>query len=148
MAATMRTKTKTQKTSAAHTATRDMEHALLALENACMQMLESQFVHDRDDVEGLVWHRKFKNIVTPVSLALREHKGPRHFHNHYKHREDDDSILHPVLDDPLETLAHTCQSALAECQNGFAGLQDEDMIANRQMLEQALKKFLSQYKAS
>ena len=127
---------------------RDLEQSLLALESACMHILESQFVSDREDVDGLMWQRKFKNIVTPISLALREYKGPRRFHYHYRHREDDETVLHPVMEDPMDTLALVCASALAECRNYFVGIQDAEMIANRDMLEQALRKFLQKYKAS
>lgn len=125
---------------------RDLEQSLLSLESACMVIMDSQFIHDRDDMDGMVWQRRFKNIVTPVSLALSEYKGPRRFHYHYKHREDDDTVLHPVMEDPLERLAQVCQSALTECQNNFAGLQDSEINDNREMLEQALRKFLLRYK--
>jgi len=125
---------------------RDLEQSLLSLESACMYVLESQFVHDRDDMEGMVWQRRFKNIATPVSLALNEYKGPRRFHYHYKHREDDESVLHPVMEDPLERLAQVCNAALTECQNNFAGLQDPEIMDNREMLQQALRKFLARYK--
>lgn len=125
---------------------RDLEQALLSLESACMYILDSQFVHDREDMDGMMWQRRFKNIATPVSLALNEYKGPRRFHYHYKHREDDEEVLHPVMEDPLERLAQVCSSALVECQNNFAGLQDPEIIENRDMLEQALRKFLARYK--
>jgi hypothetical protein len=47
------------------------EQSLLALENVCFNIMESRFMHDRQDIDGLVWQRRFKNIVTPVSLACR-----------------------------------------------------------------------------
>lgn len=124
-----------------------LEQSLLTLDSACMHILDSQFVHDREDMDGLVWQRRFKNIVTPVSLALSECKGPRHFHNHYKHKKDDDSVLTPVLEDPVECLAQVCRSALTQCQNDFAGLQDARMNKNRAMLEQALRAFLAAHSA-
>lgn len=125
---------------------RELEQALLALESACMYALDSQFSYEREDVEGMMWQRKFKNLVNPVSLALREYKGPRHFHNHYRHNEKDDSILEPVLDDPLETLSRVCQSALNDSQSSFGGLHDKEITASRSRLEQALRKFLAHYR--
>ena len=122
-----------------------VEQALLALENTCMNIMESQFVHSRDDMDGLMWQRTFKNIVTPVSLALREYKGPRRFHNHYKHREDDDSVLHPVLEDPLDMLAHVCATALSSCEAQLVGLPDATLGKSRDRLESALRKFLATY---
>jgi hypothetical protein len=118
----------------------------MALENACVQILDRQFVQEREDVETMVFQRKLKNIVTRISLALRECKGPRHFHHHYKHREDDDQILTPVLDDPMETLAHVCHSALSESQNGFTGAVGGVFMADRRILEKALKDFIENYK--
>lgn len=123
-----------------------LEQAIMALENACVQILDRQFVQEREDVETMVFQRKLKNIVTRISLALRECKGPRHFHHHYKHREDDDQILTPVLDDPMETLVHVCHSALSESQNGFTGAVGGVFMADRRILEKALKDFIENYK--
>src|SRR5205085_662405 len=92
------------------TTDREFEQALLSLENACMRILESHYANGRQDTERLYWQQRFKNIVTPVSLALAECKGPRRFHYHYRHRADDASVLHPVLEpSPLDTLAQVCR---------------------------------------
>ena len=123
----------------------DVEQSLLALESACMHIMDCEFVRDRDDIDGLTWQRRFKNIVTPISLSLREYKGPRRFHYHYKHSEKDEAVLQPVMEDPLDTLAHVCQSALAECTSTLVGIGDAEIAANRDMLEQGLRKFLTRY---
>jgi len=124
---------------------RELEQALVTLENACIDIIDNEFACEREDVEKLVWQRKLKNIALPVSLALREYKGPRHFHQHYKHSAEDYSILQPVLDDPLETLSQTCKSALAECQSSFNGLQDVAIKQNQSILQKALKQFIGVY---
>ncbi len=116
---------------------------MLSLEAVCAEISGSAATCEREDVEALVWQRKLKNIASKLSLALSECKGPRHFHQHYKHRADDDSILTPVLDDPLETLKLTCRSALAECQSGFGGLQDPILSADIRVLEREIKVFLN-----
>ena len=121
---------------------RQFEQSLLSLENVCFNIMESRFAQDRQDVDGLYWQRRFKNIVTPLSLALREYKGPRHFHNHYRHREDDDSILHPVLEDPVEMVANVCQIALQACQSELVGIPDARMSKKARLLEQSLRNFL------
>ncbi len=118
------------------------ERAIMALEAACVQLLDAQFTSEREDVESLLVQRKLKNIVSRISLALRECKGPRHFHQHYRHREEDDSVLTPVLDDPLETLSQVCQSALAECQCGFSGVDSRQLAADIRLLERAIRHYL------
>jgi hypothetical protein len=124
-----------------------LEQALLSLESTCMLILSSQYTHGREDENGLMWQRTFKNIVTPISLALGEYKGPRKFHFHYKHREDDESVLTPVMDDPLDQMARVCQTALNACHNELVGIEDDEITDNRDMLEQALKKFLTRYES-
>lgn len=121
------------------------EQPLLALESACMRILESRFAGARDDIDGLYWQQRFKNIATPISLVLREYKGPRRFHNHYRHRADDDSILHPVLEDPLDMLAQVCAQALDACRNDLVGIYNENLIRQRRLLEHALQMFLLRY---
>ncbi len=111
-----------------------------------MRILESRFAGARDDVDMLYWQQRFKNIATPVSLALRECRGPRRFHNHYRHRADDDSVLHPVLEDPLDRLAQVSERALAACQNELVGIYDGTFVKHRRLLEHALQMFLVRYK--
>src|SRR5947207_1525821 len=65
---------------------REFESAILALENTCVSILDSQFTETSGDSESLYWQQIFINIANPVSLALMESKGPRHFHYHYRHR--------------------------------------------------------------
>jgi hypothetical protein len=125
---------------------RNLEQSLLALESACMLILDSQFTHGREDEDGMLWQRKFKNIVTPISIALREYKGPRRFHFHYKHRKDDEEVLTPVFEDPLENLVRACKTALTHCENDLVGISDDEIADNRDMLETALRGMLSRYK--
>lgn len=120
--------------------------SLQALESICMRILESRFATGRDDIDGLTWQQRFKNVVMPISLALREYKGPRRFHNHYRHRADDDSILHPVLENPLDMLAHVCENALAACQKDLVGMYADNFIRARRILEQSLQSFLLRYR--
>lgn len=122
------------------------DQSLLSLENVCLRILEGRFTSSRDDVDSLYWQQRFKNIAMPISLALREHRGPRRFHNHYRHREDDETILHPVMEDPLEMLAHVCDDALAACRNDLVGVYNEKLTKHRRMLEHALQMFLLRYK--
>lgn len=125
---------------------REFENSLLALENACLSILEGRVAGKKADTEGRQWQQRLINIANPVSLALMEYKGPRHFHYHYRHRKDDEAILHPVLENPIDMLAKVCKVALRACQNKLAGLQDEDMIDARYMLEGALRGFMLRYK--
>jgi hypothetical protein len=124
---------------------RQFEQSLLSLENVCLNVMDSRFVHDRQDMEGLYWQRRFKNIVTPISLALAEYRGPRRFHYHYRHRKDDESVLHPVMEDPIDTLAQVCKSTLAQCQTDLVGIADGAINKKGRMLEQALRNFLHRY---
>ena len=52
------------------------------------------------------------------------------------------------MEDPLETLATVCNSALAQCQGDFVGIQDKELLKDKRMLEQALRRFLQKYKSS
>ena len=122
-----------------------LEAALLSLENACFAVLDTPFSERKQDTERLYWQHRFANIANPVSLALMESKGPRHFHYHYRHRTDDESVLQPVLEDPVEMLAQVCKEALKRCQREFAGMHDITLQRSRQMFEGALNGFLSQY---
>jgi hypothetical protein len=124
---------------------RDFEHSLMILENVCFLVMNTQFFEGRNDVEGRTWQERFINIATPVSLALAEYKGPRHFHYHYRHSPTNDAVLQPVLENPVDTLAHACQVALNACRNDLVGIQDAVMLETKTMLEQALGAFLQQY---
>lgn len=119
--------------------------SLLSLENACMRILENDYA-GRDDPDGLYWQQRLMNIAKPVSLALAECNGPRHFHGHYRHRKDDDSVLQPVLEDPVEALAQVCRQALKACQSKLVGMQDDSLRRSGNMLESALRDFLLSYK--
>jgi hypothetical protein len=126
-------------------ADKDFEQSLMSLENACLRVLEIDCSSDRHNTECLYWQQRFKNVVTPISLALVEYKGPRRFHYHYRHREDDESILHPVLEPaPIDTLAIVCKEALADCRN-LVGIQDEELVRTRAMLCSAIHHFLQLY---
>src|SRR5579872_3067515 len=99
---------------------RQPEVSLLPLENACVRILESDYTGSEDE-EYLYWQQRLMNFTKPISLALAECSGPRHFHQHYRHRKDDDTILQPVLGDPFETLAQACEAALKGCRNDLVG---------------------------
>ena len=134
-----------KKQSPVSSVSRQVEQSLLALENICFNIMESSFAAGRDDIDGLMWQRRFKNIVTPVSLALAEYRGPRHFHNHYRHKEGDDSVLTPVLAEPLSMLALACESSLKAAQKDLVGIPDARMSKKGRLLEQALRAFLHRY---
>ncbi len=123
------------------------EQSLLRLESVCLRILDSQFADIRQDTDRLYWQQRFKNIVTPISLALTEYKGPRRFHYHYRHREDDESILRPVFEpSPVDMLAQVCDEALASCQQDLVGIRDADIVEQRRALEHALQMFLIRYR--
>jgi hypothetical protein len=122
------------------------EQSLLGLESVCLRILESRFTKAKDDIDGMYWQQRFKNVATPISIALRECKGPRRFHHHYRHNKDDDSVLHPVMENPLATLAHVCEEALIACQSDLVGVYDDNFIRARRSLEHALQIFLLRYK--
>ncbi|MDE3060429.1 MAG: hypothetical protein KGJ06_05410 [Pseudomonadota bacterium] len=124
---------------------RKFELALLTLENACLRILESGVPPGRDP-EQMYWQQSLQNIVTRVSLAMGECKGPRRFHYHYRHRADDDSILSPVLEDPCDMLAQVCRDALKSCRNHLMGMQHPLLLKQSRMLENALQGFLAMYK--
>ncbi len=122
------------------------EQSLLALESICQRILESRFTKAKDDIDGMYWQQRFKNVATPISIALRECKGPRRFHQHYRHKKGDAAILHPVLENPLDRLAHVCNAALDICQNDLVGVYGDNFIKTRRALEHALQIFLLRYK--
>ena len=124
---------------------RDFENAILALENVCISTLDAPFSEGKDPSEGLYWQQIFINIATPVSLSLMESKGPRHFHYHYRHRPEDESILHPILENPIDMLAQVCKEALKQCQKQFVGIQNAATARRSRKLELALQDFLVSY---
>jgi hypothetical protein len=136
-----------QKSSVVPDSDREFEQALLMLENACLKILDGMQTVKRGDTDGRYWQQRFENFVTPVSLALAECKGPRRFHYHYRRREDGETVLQPVLEPkPIDMLAMVCRSTLKHLQEDLAGLQIEEMIENRFMLEEALQSYLLQHR--
>jgi hypothetical protein len=134
--------TKTQKKQpAASPSITSVNNALLDLEEVCARLLEKRFAV-RDDSERMYWQQRFKNIVTPISLALAEIRGPRRFHHHYRHDADNDDVLLPVLENPLEILARACEHALRESDRKLSGIHDDDLVAAQRLLEKALNRFL------
>ncbi len=118
--------------------TKRQQKAMLALESVCTRILESRPT-SKQDIDSLMWQRKLHNIVTPVSLALTECKGPRHFHYHYKHSKKDDGILQPVLENPIELLVQVCTESLKHAEISLVGISDEKIIRYRDSLEAALR---------
>jgi hypothetical protein len=126
---------------------RKLEQAILSLENCCVYILDIGFTADRRDTDLRYWQQRFKNMMTPVSLALAECKGPRRFHFHYRHRADDEAVLHPVLEpSPLTTLEQVCAEALGACRSQLVGIEDSGVLEARHMLEMALQGFLLCYR--
>lgn len=123
---------------------RRLEVSLLSLENACLRVLDSR-VSSREDIEILTCQQRLKNAASMVSLALNEYKGPRHFHYHYRHREDDATVLQPVLEDPLDMLARACRDAQRQCRSEMVGIPDSSLYRARNMFESALQGFLARY---
>lgn len=132
----------TTTTATAQTAPHASQQALLALENICLKVRNCSFASSKSDIDALTWQRTFKNIVTPVSIALSECKGPRRFHYHYKHREDDEQILKPVEPDAFDVLAHACEVALERCRVELVGIDDDRIAKKARALEYALADFL------
>ncbi|MDE3016024.1 MAG: hypothetical protein KGI29_03780 [Pseudomonadota bacterium] len=123
---------------------RRLEISLLSLENACLRIFDARPAR-RDDIDLLTWQQRLKNTASLVSLALAESKGPRHFHYHYRHNKNDDSVLHPVLGNPLDMLAQVCRDALRQCRTDLVGIQDSSLNRARNMFEAALQGFLTRY---
>jgi len=122
-----------------------LEQAMGGLENTCMQILYGE--DGASDSERMYWQQRFKNIATPVSLALNEYKGPRRFHYHYRHRDDDEAVLRPVMEpSPIDMLAQVCEYSLAECHAKLVGIRDERMLKTQRILEHALQIFLQRYR--
>ncbi len=123
------------------------EQTLLALETVCARILDTRFAAVDEYSDRLEIQQRFKNIVTPVSLALGECKGPRRFHYHYRHTNGNDEALEPAANPPpLDMLAQTCADALKQCQKKLLGLHEPDLCDNQQALEHALRAFLLRYR--
>ncbi|MFO0389073.1 MAG: hypothetical protein ACK502_05055 [Alphaproteobacteria bacterium] len=119
------------------------EQALIDLETVCARILDMQLADAHDYGERLQIQQHFKNIVTPVSLALSECKGPRHFHNHYKHSENVDDLLEPAANPPaLDVLAETCADAMRQCQKKLVSIHDDDFVSYLHDFEHALRTFM------
>ena len=123
----------------------DLEQALVALESVCLTIQEGEFTHGREDEDRHYWQQKLKNLTTPISLALAECKGPRHFHNYYRHRENETDALQPTAGPPpLQMLAYVCDKALHACED-MVGAKGSLILENKSMLERALRRFLAVY---
>lgn len=125
-----------------------LEMAMLTLETICLMVLESDFSPTPEEEGALAARQRFINAVTPVSLALMECKGgPRHFHQHYRHKPEDETILQPILEDPVANLALACREASKHCHEELLGLRDPDLRHARQAFQQAIQSFLSLHEA-
>lgn len=123
-----------------------LELAILKLETVCLMVLESEFAPPAEDETSRTARQRFLNVAAPVSLALRECKGgPRHFHQHYRHKPEDASILQPVLENPLDNLALACREAAKHCHEELLGLRDPDLRQDRRAFQQAVNAFLAAY---
>jgi hypothetical protein len=122
-----------------------LEHALSHLENMCLLVLEGNFTHGKQDEDRLYWQQKLKNIAKPVSLALAECRGPRVFHQHYRHSAANLEQLQPVLTPALDALAFVCERALRQCEE-MVGVKGALLIENKTMLERSLRRFLTTHR--
>lgn len=118
------------------------ERALMALEDMCLDIKDGQFTHGKEDIDRLYWQQKLKNIALPVSLALAEYKGPRVFHQHYKHADQHSEALMPVMESSRDNLIATCKRALAECEE-LHGMKGAKLLEEKALLERALRQFLA-----
>ena len=118
------------------------ERALMALEDICLDIKDGQFTHGKEDIERLYWQQKLKNIAMPISLALAEYKGPRVFHQHYKHDKGDDMVLVPVLESSRDNLFNACERARAECES-LVGVKGSKLLEEKALLERALRQMLA-----
>lgn len=114
------------------------EQAIMALEDICLDIRDGQFTHGKDDIDRLYWQQKLKNIAMPVSLALAEYKGPRVFHHHYKHSEDDHEVMTPVMESARDNLFDVCERALHECE-ALVGVKGSKLLEEINHLCKALR---------
>lgn len=116
---------------------------LSELEDICFQIIDAPAPRNPDDQDRIFWHRKLKNIATPVSLALRECRGPRRFHYHYRHDPLDADHLIPTMGpSPLATLTRVCQRALVACQDIHV-LPDRSLQIAHSKLLHSLQHFIA-----
>ena len=113
--------------------------SLMMLEDICLDIKDGQFTHGKDDEDRLYWQQKLKNIAMPVSLALSEYKGPRVFHQHYKHGEGE--VLTPVLESSRDNLLAACERALVESET-LVGMKGSKLLAEKTELEKALRQVI------
>lgn len=121
-----------------------LDEALLNLEDICVRFSDGIFTAG-DDPERINIQQRFKNIVTPISLALAEVRGPRRFHHHYRHDSRNSDVLLPVMENPIETLANACKNAIKESSKKLVGIHDTDVLKAQRILERSLNNFLFAY---
>src|SRR5687768_6787111 len=109
------------------------EQSLMALEDICLEIKEGEFTHGKTDTDRLYWQQKIKNIVMPLSLALSEYKGPRVFHQHYKHDENDNQKMIPVMESARDNLLNVCERSLHACEN-LIGMKGSQLLEERTRL--------------
>lgn len=117
------------------------ERALMALEDVCLDINDGQFTHGKEDEDRLYWQQKLKNLAMPISLALAEYKGPRVFHQHYKHSEGDSTVLVPVLESSRDNLIAACERALVESEQ-LLGMKGSKLLSEKSLLEKALRQLI------
>lgn len=124
-----------------------LARAVLRLEDACFAVLDDHpeavaFDHETREQAG-----QLKNIATPLSLALRECKGPRRFHYHYRHDPEDYDTLTPVAGpSPYATLARVCRQALRRLDD-FHMVDDPAVRRDLHQLQMAVQDYLRLLKA-
>lgn len=142
MGSSLGTKARTKQPATSGSAALSFEQALMMLEDICLDINGGNFTHGKEDLDRLYWQQKLKNLAMPVSLALAEYKGPRVFHHHYKHKEEDEQILTPVMESARENLLKVCRKALDQCEN-FNGMKGSKLLEEKAIFCKSLRLALS-----
>lgn len=142
-AGSVRAKTETKKNPRKTTHSPHLVQALVDIEDACLSVL-----HEQSGAVPREAGAKLKNIATPLSLALRECKGPRRFHYHYRHDPEDYDTLTPVAGpSPYEVLARLCEKAIDHLHD-FHVIDDAELRREISQLQHAAQRFVQMYRVN
>lgn len=134
-----------QDAAGAETFLRNLDHAVLDLEDAVFCALDINKERMIGDSEERYWDRQLKSIATPVSLALAEYRGPRRMHLEYSKDTPHHLVTLPISGEaPLSLLARVCFDSLKRCQQ-MDGVHDALVNSTKDELEHALRMFLYHY---
>lgn len=125
-----------------------LSRAVMELEDACLTVLVEQPESPSFEPETRNQCGTLKNIATPLSLALRECKGPRRFHYHYRHDPEDYDTLTPVAGpSPYVVLARLCEKTLDRLRD-FHVVDDAELRREIAQLQHAAQDFLQAYRTN